>query len=137
MALPLIPFALKAGAAGMTMIYSTATGQYVIGAATAAWMAAKGVAVGAIAVWMIAKGAAVGAAIAAGFTAIAAPVMTFIFPPWYAPLLTPVGLACAVIAVLLIGGSYGFNQYKKGKQVNIKGAINDILGRHAKKLEEK
>jgi hypothetical protein len=114
MALPLIPFALKAGAAGMTMIYSTATGQYVIGAATAAWMAAKGV--------------AVGAAIAAAATAMAAPVMTFIFPPWYAPLLTPVGLACAVIAVLLIGGSYGFNQYKKGKQVNIKGALKDTFG---------
>jgi hypothetical protein len=123
MALPLIPFALKAGAAGMTMIYSTATGQYVIGAATAAWMAAKGV--------------AVGAAIATAATAMAAPVMTFIFPPWYAPLLTPVGLACAVIAVLLMGGSYGFNQYKKGKQVNIKGALKDIFGRHAKKLEEK
>ena len=132
MAIPLIPFAIKAGAAGMAMIYSTATGQYVIGAATAAWLAAKGVAVGAAviaaAAWMAAKGVAIGAVIATGATAMAAPVMTFIFPPWYAPLLTPVGLACAVIAVLLIGGSYGFNQYKKGKEVNIKGAFKDTLG---------
>ena len=132
MAIPLIPFAIKAGAAGMAMIYSTATGQYVIAAATAAWMAAKGLAVAAViaagATWMAAKGVAVGAVIAAGYTAMAAPVMSFIFPPWYAPLLTPVGLACAVIAVILIGGSYGFNQYKKGNKVNIKGAFKDTLG---------
>lgn len=114
MALPLIPFALKAGAAGMTMIYSTITGQYVIGAATAAWMAAKGVAVVAV--------------IAAGVTALSAPIMTFFFPPWYAPLLTPVGLTAAALGVCVVGGAYGYSQYKKGNKVNLKDARRDFLG---------
>lgn len=36
-ALPLIPIGIKAGAGGMMMLYSTATGWYIISAATAAY----------------------------------------------------------------------------------------------------
>ena len=114
MAIPLIPFAIKEGAAGMAMIYSTATGQYVIGAATAAWMAAKGVAV-------------VGA-IAAGTTAISAAVTSFFAPPWYAPLFTPVGVTCFAVTVCLLGGAYGYRQYKKGNMANLRDAFKDFIG---------